>query len=558
MKKRKENSEQMVNESAGALGFIEKNANIIAAILVAITAIMGIFLFNMRIDEGGDDSTYITRAIDLVASGTYPTYQGPMYPIFLAVFVWIFGARLVVLKATSLLLIITSQLIFYKVLRNRVNVRLVLAVMALMSINSWLLFFGCMTYSEALYIVVEYAAIGFIMRLESREYSNPKKTWINAALAAMFVVVAYLIRTVGFGFGIAGIAYLLICKKPKKAIMFVASIIAVGALWFGLRTAIWGDIKQDNRQLESLMQVHPYQIEDGQETVSGYFGRLIDNSNLYVSKHLMRIVGLRKAEDRATNPAVTIFVYLLFAYGAFEAWRKNRCILMLAITSAVMLGITFVVLQAIWDQFRLIIPYVGIALMVILYGLGQICKHLFGRKAPLICLVLVGMCGILTMSQSLSKIDLQILRKNLSGDMLYGFTPDWYNYLSICQKVYEELPEESYVACRKPNMARIYAGGQKFYGIYNFESEDADELLDNLRDRKVTHIIAASLRKDPMIPNGDIINTIHRYMGFIAEKYPHIFTLVGQCGDADSEPTYLFAIDYNYADKIKAKMEEAQ
>lgn len=549
------NANLVANENPDILGFFEAHANLVAGIILFVTFIMGLCLFNMRVDEGGDDSTYITRAMDLVSNGTYPTYQGPLYPIFLGAFIRLFGAHLLLLKATSFVLILLSQYLFYRVLRHNINIRIVFAVMFLMGINSWYLFFGSMTYSEAFYIVLQYLLFGFLLRYDGASCKSKAQTALHSLPVAALVVASFLVRTVGFGFGIASVIYLCLRRQFLKAAMLVGAMAAVLFLWLGVRTAVWGEVKSDNRQIESLMQVHPYQVEDGQETISGYFGRVVDNSNLYVSKHLMRILGFRKADDRTTSPLITILVYALFAFGTYKAWRRNRAVFLLAVTSIVMLGITFVVLQALWDQVRLIIPYVPIALIVLFYGLFQFFKLFAGKKAHLISMVVVILCSMLTFAQSFGKMDSDVLKHNLSGDVLYGYTPDWYNYLSVCAVVYDQLPADAYVACRKPNMACIYSGGHKFYGIYNFTSEDADELVDNLREHNVTHMIVASLRRDPLVPRGEVINTIHRYMHFIVKKYPQAFHLCGSCGGENNEPTYLFEVDYNYIDSMRSMSE---
>lgn len=540
------------NQKTTQISFFNRYADIIAYALTALTFIVGALIFNVRVDEGGDDSTYITRAIDLVENGTYPTYQGPLYPMFLALFVTIFGARLMLLKLTSLVLLTGAQYLFYRILKNRIGVRAIFAVMALMSINSIVLFFGSMTYSEALFTAIEYLFMGAMMRCADSIYETRLKEAIGTLPAAVLVVLAYLVRTVGFGFGLVGIVYLCIQRKFTRVAMFVGAMVLTLGVWIGVRTMVWGEVKSDNRQIESLMQVHPYQVEDGQETLVGYAGRVVDNSKLYISKHLMRIVGLRKTDDRGQSGAITIVFYALFIFGAYRAWRRrNNALILLSISSVIMLGITFVVLQALWDQVRLIVPYVAPALMIVLYGVMELLRIMSERLAPVIMACIVGLCCMLVLSQTVSKIDLSTLKRNISGDILYGYTPDWYNYLSVCQVVYDQLPEGSYVACRKPNMARIYSGGHKFFGIYNFTTEDADELLDNLRNHNVTHVIVASLRRDPMIPRDQVINTIHRYMKFIIDKYPNTFELCGRCGDDDNEPSFLFRVNYNYVDDMR-------
>ena len=115
--------------------------------IMVVTLVFGLLLFNLRIDEGGDDSTYICRAMDVVSSGTYPTFQGPLYPWFLAIFVAICGPNLLVLKFTSLVCVLAGHYVFYRLARKKMNNEHLLSVLGLMSINSLYLFFASQTYA---------------------------------------------------------------------------------------------------------------------------------------------------------------------------------------------------------------------------------------------------------------------------------------------------------------------------------------------------------------------------------------------------------------------------
>jgi hypothetical protein len=135
-----------------------------------------------------------------------------------------------------------------------------------------------------------------------------------------------------------------------------------------------------------------------------------------------------------------------------------------------------------------------------------------------------------------------IIKKNLAGDMYYGFTPDWVNYLKMCEWAADSLPKSSFVACRKPEMAFIYGKGKSFHGIYNVPTQDPDTILDRFKSTGITHIIDANLRSNPNIADGNIIGTVMRTIAPIYRKYPeklHLIHIIGQ-----SEPAYLFELKY--------------
>jgi len=71
-----------------------------------------------------------------------------------------------------------------------------------------------------------------------------------------------------------------------------------------------------------------------------------------------------------------------------------------------------------------------------------------------------------------------------------------------------------------------------------------DSLLNYLQSRQIKFLIAASFRSDPDENNGNIVNTIHRYIYFLEIKYPGIFNLEYQSGSNDQEPAMIFKINY--------------
>jgi hypothetical protein len=77
-------------------------------------------------------------------------------------------------------------------------------------------------------------------------------------------------------------------------------------------------------------------------------------------------------------------------------------------------------------------------------------------------------------------------------------------------------------------------------------------LLTQLQNQGVTHILTANLRRNSTQKDGMTINTVERYMAFMQEKYPEIFTKVSQVGDDENEPAVIYKIEYEkYGYKVK-------
>ncbi len=139
--------------------------------------------------------------------------------------------------------------------------------------------------------------------------------------------------------------------------------------------------------------------------------------------------------------------------------------------------------------------------------------------------------------------NLEALKKNLSGDIYYGYTPDWINYLTLSKWCADSLPKDAFVMVRKPEMSFIASRGTKFYGIYQVPSVDPDTVLQIMKQNKITHTLIANLRRDPKKNDGYIINTIQRMIVPLSQKYPQKLRLVKRMGD--DEPAELYEIVYD-------------
>lgn len=517
--------------------------------LIIISSILGVFtlfsllLFNLRVSEGGDDSTYIIRAVNFINDGSYPSFQGPFYPMFLSIFVAMFGIKLGLLKITSFALLLISIWLIYKTFKDRIAYTLLFSTLLIISLSSYFIYFTSQTYSEALFLLLQIPIFTIVFKMLEGESGSTN--WKRITLLSVFILASYLTRTIGIGTLIAVLLFFLINKKYKDAAFIAGGFIVLLGLFLIIKGAIWQTSLFDSGQATTLIYKHPYQLDKGKETIGGFITRFIDNSNLYLSKHFLKMTGLRSSTTNSTIGLLTILLYSLFVLSSIKAFKNNKYLLFVAVYLLTMLGITFIVLQKLWDQYRLIIPFFPFMILFLLYGLWEFSQKQKSKLIHYLFFALVAVSIISTGAQSFSKIDLLTLRKNLKGDLYEGYTNDWKHYLAMSEFTGTDLPPNTLVAVRKPNMARIYANGKKFYGIYRFDTDDPDQLLQRLKDRKVTHVIMASLRKNPLINNGQTINTIQRYLYIISKKYPAVFKLQKQIGEV--EPAYLFKIDYDEA-----------
>jgi hypothetical protein len=442
-------------------------------VLSAIFSIIIFFkLFDIKVNLAGDDSSYILSGYNFLKDGVFPTWQGSLYPIFLSLIIAVFGISIPALKIFSAIFLLLSFFLFYKAFKNKISPTILFFTFTIVAINSYVAYYSTFTFSEAFYMFLQ--AIFFLFIFEFIDSSNNK--FSHYVLVGLITIALYLTRTIGVAGIITLSTYLLIQLKWKKLAFSILSFTSFFVLVHFLKKYIWGVTgSQFSSQLAILMRKHPYQASMGEEDLIGFLHRFIDNSNLYISKHFFRFIGLRPFETTTIEPILTIIFYCLVFIGLFFVFKKNKYIFFSLIYLCIFLGITFLSIQKQWDQDRLIIPVFPIMLIAFITGVLYVSQKIkLLRLAPyLLFIIILGF----TLNTTTTKIkeNKKNLKESLNGNMLYGFTPDWMNYLKMSQYA-GDLEDSSIVACRKASISFIY-GKKKFYGINYVPTIKIDSLF---------------------------------------------------------------------------------
>lgn len=525
--------------------YFEGKQSLILWMSIILTSLFGILLFEPKVSIGGDDSMYINRAYNFITKGTFPSFQGPLYPIFLGVLTYIFGTNLLFFKFVSMLCYLGHQWFTFKLFKNHLKPFALIVFFTLISTSAALLFYSCSTYNEVFYLFLQsiflyHFATSFI-EIDISSF-NLKRDYKNILLSTLLLLLLALTKNIGLVAAMGTIIYFLFVRNWKMSITFAA---AFALFMFGfslIKTSLW-EVKgmQISGQLDALMTKVPYKTDSGQEDAYGFLMRLVDNSKVYLGYHFRNIFGL--ADNDIINPNVlfTLLIYGVFVPGFFIALRKSKFWLFIGVFTATSLGATFLILQTFWLQERLIIVFTPLLLAFLLFVLNYLFSNSF-KKLSIVFVLLcaIGIGGNLLRSFIKIPEQIKVNSKYISGDKYFGFPEDWIYYLKMTKWVSENLPEEAFVACRKPGMAFVYSDGKDFYGIWNVPSKDPEILYNRLKDAGVTHVIMASLRTNPDDPNSRIINTVRRYLKAINDEYPGKLKLVHKIGD--NWTTYLYEL----------------
>lgn len=514
-------------------------------ISLVLTTLLGFIFFDPNVSTGGDDALYIQRAYNFIHNGKWPEFQGPLYPIVLSTFTYIFGINLFILKSVSLLSTLGFIYFFYKTFKAILPRVLLIGALFLFAINASLLYYASQTYSEAFFMFLQMVFIYLFKVKVLDDWRDFRwQDFSRFLILAFLLLLLFLTKTVAIAALPSVLFFLIFYKKFKAAIITLAAFLLLFVAYQGLKQVFFSsEGLQMSSQGSTLLLKNPYDASQGKEDINGFITRFFKNSNQYISHQFYKFLGLRP--DKYVLPNYTFLTFLtfvLFFAGLYFFFKHDKTEFLTGLYLMLILGATFIALQAIWNQERLIIPFAPLAAVFLLHTLyGYLKKFKIGNANTIISL-LIGILLLAATIKTVGKLPQKINQINayVSGNRLESFTPDWQNYIKMCQYTSNNLPSDAIVAVRKPGIAFIYTDGTEFYGIYRVESNDPDVLYKKLKDAGVTHVVVASLRLVPERNTGRVIGTIRKYLGLIRQKYPEKLQVIHQVGE--EEPAYLFEL----------------
>ncbi len=528
--------------------WLEKNDRRIFFTLLAISTLLSLLLFDSKVSTGGDDSAYIERAWQLLNDGIFPYFQGPGYPVFLSLFVKLFGLNVIILKLTSVACHAGFVWFTYKAFRKRIPYMVLFALLTFISFNSFFQYYASQTYTETFFLFVQAVCLYIMFNVidsikkDTGFVDGIKQNYMKwIGFGIMFVLLS-LSKSIAF-VTIGGVLAYLVLKGNFKEVIYAVVAFAVFRIIYQVAvTAAFG--ANDASQLELMMRKDIYKPNLGHEDFSGMITRFMKNFELYFSLHMYRIMNLRGFDEVKVKPPLATLSALVMGVITIISYKKNKYIFFTCLYLLVLCAGIFVGVQATNTQDRLILIAMPFIFLAFFYGAYELAKRAGVLQYGLILFSIVML--FITIGKSAEKAghNTTALSKNLKGDIYYGYTPDWENFLRMSRYCGDSIPsgDSAQIISRKPEMSFIYGNGKKFIGQFWVTTMDADSVLMGWRAQKVKYVIMPSLRMEPKHNNGRIINTIQRMIQPIAMRYPQKLRLVKTIGT--EEPTYLYEINY--------------
>ncbi len=523
----------------------QNNQRLIFFIIIGLSALFGALLFDVKVSEGNDDSEYIEWGYDFSQNiHNLSLGKGPLYPMLLSIPIRIAGINLIMLKSLSLVFSVLSLVFLYFAFRKRLALVVLFPVLFLVAVNSSFQYFASQTYTEALFMMLQALFVWAFMNVYENENKNElvPSNWKQWLVLGFMILVLALAKNLAVVAILALILYFALNKQFKQVAYTIVAYLVFRLPFEVLRYLVWNKSNQYQSQTDILLRKDPYDPSKGLEDFSGFVTRFFQNIELYISKRFFQILNFRSMDEVNIKPGLTfLFFVILFLCIFFIIRNKNKLMLFISIYVLTMMFTTFVALQTRWDQPRLIMVFIPFILLIMTSAIHPRLRNSFGQFFYLVFIVILLGTSLFS---TIGKAEKQypVLKKNMAGDIYYGYTPDWVNYLKMSAYCGDSLPSNGLVACRKAPMSFVYGKGKKFYAIYSVISSDPDTVLKIFKRDSVTHVIVASLRRDPRREDGYIINTVHRMLQPIQQKYPEKLVMIKQIGE--SEPAFLYKINY--------------
>lgn len=530
----------------------EKNSTKLLAAFLILSLFFSFMLFNARISEAHDDALYLEGGWRYVHEFPkfFYTQNAPLYVMFLGLMIKIFGFKLLLFKVFNVIFNFFAVFFFYKAFYKRIPFAVFIPVMIFVSCNHLIQYFASMTFTEAFYLFLQSLFFYYFVKLHDALSADPEprhhlKLWLMLGLFTFLIAACKSVAIVAVP---ALIFFFLIEKQWKNAVFSLGAFLVFKIPYELLVKLVWGSQNQFSGQSKILLLKDPYDKALGNEDFAGFITRFTDNCNLYLSKRFFQLLGFRDENSVEVYGFLAFLVIAITLAGLFYVFRqKNKPLVFFGLFTGAQILLSFFILQARWDQPRIILICMPVMLILIYFLFYKtVYQHSMGRSIYMVLIGIVCISLLLSSFKRGSK-NIPIVKKNLAGDMYYGYTPDWQNFLKCSKWCADSLPANTLVASRKAPMSFVYSNGKKFFPIYSVIKKDSltnqsnpDSALAFFRKEGVTHIMLGSLRIDPNVNSGQIINTVHNIVQPIMQKYPDKLRLIHTEGL--SEQSYLLEI----------------
>lgn len=498
--------------------------------LLIFAAWLGIarYTFNEKPDLNGDNFVYYIYASSLASGQGYCDLSAPGapaintfppgYPVLMTPLLKITDSFVAQKWQNEVFVLLSLLLLYFGLMRAGLPMAIAFSAAASGAFLPRLFHFSTMMMSEASFLLTSVIVLYCLIRMAEHEdkwWEELRHPWLYLMLVAL--VLNYHIRTQGLAM-IAGVLLALLIRQRWAALGVTAVGFVLGALPWKLRNAALG--LNSNRYIDAMMQANPWRPEEGTLTVTEMISRFFDTLQMLLFQAIPNTV----MPFFSTNPDQPVYSFGIYLTGAvmvalmiYGCWNTGKWRWVLLAYIAATLGLISLFSTPSGSRYiTTILPLLSAALFI---GLWSLVRLIPRRPQWLDTVVAMALLLLVLTCQT----GMQDEHKQSAA----RFPRQYKQFFDIGKQLGKKTPEGTVICSRKPQMLYLYS--ERPGVVYKF-TQDADELLTDLANKKVDYVILDALGYS---------STAH-YLFPAIQKYPQYFTPVIHYEDTH---TYLLRFD---------------
>lgn len=464
------------------------------------------YTYDPKLDLNGDNAIYIQLArniadghgycsIDVDGNEVPASHFPPGYSTILSIAMLLGVKSLLGFKILNAIFLFLSILIVGFLIKKAGNSTLLAFSLAVVTIMCpTLMHFAGIVMSEMSYMFFTFVALFSLMMYRrkcdkdaiencvTKWYDFLKSPWFY--IAVISAVASYHIRTVGASAMFAVFIFFLFRKEWIASLGTVFLSVLLMLPWM-IRNKVHG-IK--GRYLDTVMVVNPWRPEEG--TISSFgemFEKMLKNFDETVIKGFKEILfPFITIDPNNTSSFIGILGgIIILAVIFYGAWNMKK--LRWSIIAFLLANIGLFALWHGGNGCRYVTPISPILFACFYYGIFSLC---------LLCLRSVKKKEIISSIFTTFVIGIMLLLMIPSIKQQHEvakrpYPLQYQQYFSIAEQMQAQLPKNTVVCCRKPELFKFYA--PDLCTVRYEYTEDTDALLSHLAERKVEYVFLDNL-----------------------------------------------------------------
>lgn len=559
---------------------IKKYANhrFVVFVYLIILAVLfnGVYdrIFDKKVHLGGDNAGYYIYGKSIAKGEGYVAIHNkdkvkanhfpPGYPVLIAATMKLFSGKVDTIKAANgfyMLAALYVLFFLFRAITKNIHLSFVACLIALY--NFHLLQYSTIMMSEIPYLL--FSAISLLL-FTLTDFKKPAHKNLMFFAFVGVLVFSFYIRTMGISLFLSFMLILLFQKQWKYAGVLAIGFILLVAPWQIRSHSLGG-----NSYVNQLLRKNPYRPEMGQMELKDWPTRVKKNVKRYLAleitngmlpfqtidykKTKIALEGDPRTEEQkakaaeqeakkkeqqakskqvdvfqnqktdvtSTDYIITLILLILMAIGLARL-KDHRILIGLYLAGT--FGILILWPEA-WFGVRFMLPLIPILILLALYGLVQTVSLGFEMSKKKEPWLIGAILPFLIFYPIYAKLEPRVGELEKQGKGIY--VSKFKNYFDIATWANKNLERDAVVSCRKGQLFYLYAN-RYVTGYKN--TLDKEELIENLHDKGVTHVVLDQLG----------YASTSRYLYPAIKKYPGKFQVIHQLKNPD---TYIMKFNYD-------------